>query len=130
MIESADEFLRLRTSEVAEEYRRAAEEEAPLAVWMDLIARFPNMREWVAHNKSVPIEVLTLLARDANPKVRCSVAMKRKLTEDLFGLLARDGDETVRATVAANKKVPASVLDRLRDDPSTFVRRTAGAPSA
>ena len=44
MINSAEEFVRLRSSELPEEYWRAAHEEVPDAVWLDVIARFPDMR--------------------------------------------------------------------------------------
>jgi hypothetical protein len=48
--------VRLRTSDRIEEYWRAAEDEAPLAVWRGVVTRFLEMREWVAHNKTVPLE--------------------------------------------------------------------------
>lgn len=97
MIESAEEFVRLRTSSLPEEYLRAAEEEATTNVWIDVIQRYPGMRSWVAHNKSVPIEVLALLAVDPDPDVRSVVADRRKLTPELFRQLSADPDEAVRA---------------------------------
>ncbi len=56
MINSADDFVRLRCSEDRNEYERAAWDEAPLEVWLDVIERFPDMRFWVACNKTVPME--------------------------------------------------------------------------
>lgn len=44
MIESAEEFVRLRRSPLSDDYRRAAHEEAPIQVWVDVLARFPEMR--------------------------------------------------------------------------------------
>lgn len=127
MIESADEFVRLRTSSAPEQYRRAAHDEAPLQVWVDVIERFPEMRSWVAHNKTVPLVVLELLATDDDPSVRCAVADKRKLTPDLFRTLATDHDVAVRARVAYNRKVPIDVLRSLAADQTPLVRDAARA---
>jgi hypothetical protein len=117
VIESADEFYRLRTSTVMAEYLRAAHEPAPLHVWQDVIDRYPEMRFWVAYNKTVPIEMLEILARDADSHVRHMVAEKRKLPEHLQLLLARDSDESVRARIAYNAKVTRRALELLKDDP-------------
>lgn len=77
VIESADEFVRLRRSSDEEEYRRAAHEEAPLEVWHEVIERFPNMRQWVAHNKTVRLTVLEVLRHDPDEDVQWAVRMKR-----------------------------------------------------
>ena len=84
MIASAEEFVELRRSERQEEYLRAAWESAPREVWLEVIQRFPDMRFWVAQNKTMPVEVLAVLARDPDPRVRSIVAMKNRLTNELF----------------------------------------------
>jgi hypothetical protein len=76
MIESAEEFVRLRTSEDPTEYRRAAHEEALESVWFEVIDQFPDMRFWVAQNKTVPLAVIELLRHDTDPKVRSMVRAK------------------------------------------------------
>jgi hypothetical protein len=125
LIASAEEFVRLRNSDIPEEYSLAAEDEAPVAVWLDVISRFPEMREWVVHNKTVPIEILEVLARDESASVRATVADKRKLSLELLDLLAHDCDELVRHRVAYNKKVPTHVLEHLSTDSSPLVRAAA-----
>ncbi|MGC4060019.1 MAG: hypothetical protein QM749_03850 [Aquabacterium sp.] len=125
MIHSADEFVRLRTSDHREEYLLAAEDDAPLTVWLDVIHRFPEMREWVVHNKTVPLEVLELLARDEARKVRAVVADKKKLSLELFELLSCDPDEVVRQRIAYNRKAPIEVLKRLAGDQVELVRSAA-----
>ncbi|GAB1644409.1 hypothetical protein [Krasilnikovia sp. MM14-A1259] len=77
MIESADEFVRLRTSEDPAEYRRAANEPAAEAIWREVIDRFPQMRFWVAQNKTVPLSILEVLRRDPDERVRSMVRAKR-----------------------------------------------------
>lgn len=117
MIESADEFARLRWSDDPAEYGRAADEPAPLEVWRDVIARFPELRKWVAHNKTVPHEMLAELATDPDASVRFFVAEKRKLAPELQILLATDPDDGVRARIAYNAKATRAALERLAEDP-------------
>jgi hypothetical protein len=124
-IESVDESTRLRLSDDPAEYHRAAHEDAPLAVWNEIVEARPDLRTWVAHNKTVPMEVLERLARDAAPEVRCAVASKRKLSSELFETLAQDVDASVRHLIACNAKTPRVLLDQLAADPESFVAETA-----
>ena len=125
MITSSAEFVRLRVSERAEEYQRAANEEAPDAVWLEIILRYPSMRRWVAHNKTIPLDILRLLATDKSPTVRSAVASKRKLDAKLFEQLAQDSDEGVRASAASNAKAPRHLLEELSRDSVSFVAEAA-----
>ncbi len=95
MIESAQEFIRLRTSKHRDDYLRAAHDEASDAVWRELVAGYPEMRQWVAHNKTVPVAILELLHTDSSADVRYTVARKRKLPERLQRALAADRDASV-----------------------------------
>lgn len=104
---------------------RAAREIAPIEVWLEVIRRFPDMRFWVAQNKTVPVEVLAVLARDPDSRVRSMVAMKNQLTDDLFALLASDQDDSVRVRLAHNKNVPSEILMRLSRDQSAVVSAAA-----
>ena len=77
VIESADELVRLRRSTDSAEYGRAARDAASAETWLDMIQRFPDMREWVAHNKTLPLEILEILRRDPDEKVQSVVRQKR-----------------------------------------------------
>ncbi|THG33486.1 hypothetical protein [Naasia lichenicola] len=68
------------------------------------------------------IERLRLLAVNANPRIRESVASSRNTPADLFELLARDPDEGVRACVARNETTPCDLLRELAADKSEKVR--------
>jgi hypothetical protein len=125
MIKSAEEFVRLRNSEIRQEYIRSADEAASIEIWFEVIERFHEMKVWVAHNKTVPVAVLELLANDTDPRVRFEVATKRKLTTELFELLANDPDESVRQRIAYNSKTPTDILKRLKSDPEKIVREAA-----
>ena len=116
MIETAEEFVGLRSSENHEEYFRAANEEAPLEVWNTVLKDYPNMAFWVAQNKTVPYEILELLANHEDPRTRHIVAMKNKLKEKLMLTLATDQDESVRMAIARHKKATLKVLMRLEND--------------
>jgi hypothetical protein len=124
-IESADEFVRLRFSDDPAEYNRAAHEDAPAAVWDELIESRPEMRKWVVHNKTVPLELLRRLAADPDFDVRCAVAGKRKLDRALFVELAADPAPEVRHRIAWNAKVPLDVLSALTEDAEEWVAEAA-----
>jgi hypothetical protein len=125
LIKSAQEFIRLRTSELPEDYLRAAREEAPDAVWRELVVDHPEMRQWVAHNKTVPVEILELLHADSSAEVRWTVARKRKLPERLQQALAADSEASVRHALAYNAKLAHAVLQKLASDREPFVREAA-----
>jgi hypothetical protein len=125
MITSADEFAELRLSADSKKYLRAANESAPDEVWFEVISRFPLLRKWVAHNKTISIRILDLLSRDPDPEVRLFVAMKNKLSADLFDRLSTDPDYSVRARVALNRKAPVEVLSRLQSDVDPLVAQYA-----
>lgn len=115
MINSAEEFVALRDSEIKAEYDRSAMEEAPIAVWREVIEKFPDHRRWVAHNKTVPVEILEMLCV-FDVSTRWFVARKRKLSAALFERLSQDEDSDVRVAICTNKKTPLEILDRLRQD--------------
>lgn len=122
MITSADEFYRLRTSDDMLEYQRAAHDDAPLAVWEEVIARYPEMKFWVAQNKTIPIVILEALAGDVDVRVRSMVASKRKLPEQLQLRLAIDPSESVRERLAYNAKATQRTLQLLANDPVPRIR--------
>lgn len=125
MINSAEEFVRLRSSEDPNEYRRSVTDIASEEVWFDVISRFPEMREWVALNKTLPESILWNLVRDRSPEVRFMVANRRQLTQDMLAELAKDSDETVRSRVCWNKHTPRLILEQLARDESSLVAEAA-----
>ncbi|RRV05653.1 hypothetical protein EGJ27_17735 [Pseudomonas sp. v388] len=124
MINSAEEFVLLRSSEIKIEYDQSTHDEAPICVWLDVIKRYPEYRTWVAHNKTVPIEVLEVLC-GFDEKIRRDVARKRKLSLALFERLANDPSSTVRVAVAVNKKTPLHLLEKLIHDNEAHVAEIA-----
>jgi hypothetical protein len=122
MIASAAEFYRLRESNDPDEFWRASHEEAPVEIWREVIRERPDMRFWVAQNKTVPIVILEVLASDSDVRVRDMVARKRKISEAIAVRLAHDADESVRAALTYNKKLPERALAILRVDESPFVQ--------
>jgi hypothetical protein len=116
MITSAEEFVTLRTSTDSADYTRAQYESAPMDVWQEVIAHYPEMRFWVAHNKTVPADILAVLADDADPRVRYLVAAKRKAPAEVLTKLATDPDDSVRMAVAQNASTSHSVLKILIRD--------------
>lgn len=112
MINSVEEFIRLRRSEVPEEYYRANHDEAPSEVWMDVYRSRPDLAVYIALNQSaVPGEVLELLARDPEWGVRSTVARRPDLSLKLLSELASDADEAVRTGVIANPRTTKDILE-------------------
>lgn len=116
MIHSAEEFIRLRTSQDPELYTRAARDFASENVWMDIIRNHPEMRVWVVANKTVPDTILKLLADDPDPGVREFVARKRKAGALILEKLSKDVNDSVRLAVACNKSTPPAILNALAHD--------------
>lgn len=124
MIDSAEQFIELRSSEIKAEYDRSAIEEASIAVWHDIIQRYPEHRKWVIHNKTVPVEILEHLY-DTDPSIRTFLARKRKLSRALFERLAKDSDPIVRGIISINKKTPKHVLELLILDEDKEISESA-----
>lgn len=125
MIESAEEFKKLRESENSEEYTRASTEQADTEVWKQVLKKYDYLSVWVAQNKTVPLEILEILSCHSDSRVRSMVARKRKLTEQLMLTLAKDKDASVRNAVANNAKATTTVLGILQKDSEEFVRNSA-----
>jgi hypothetical protein len=121
VIQSAEEFVELRTRNDPE----ATHGEALKGVWLAVIRRYPEFKEWVAHNKTVPVSVLKLLSQDPDAEVRYAVAMKRKCPLEVLESLAKDEVGSVRARVAWNASTPDSILESLLDDPVEEVAEAA-----
>lgn len=117
--------MALRQSDSPSDQTRATQDEASLEVWLGVIAAYPEMRQWVAHNKTVPHAVLQVLATDPDPVVRWWVAGKRKLDSAVLRMLAADEDESVRARVARHRRTEPEVLSALAHDESWVVREAA-----
>jgi hypothetical protein len=117
MIETAEEFVRLRLSSNPLEQSRATHESANDDVWCDVITKYPDFKIWLVRNKMVPLTILRILATDPDPKVRREVAGKRKLDASLFAALATDPDESVRFAIMNNGKCPAHIRGTLIEKP-------------
>jgi hypothetical protein len=82
----------------------------------------PKIRESVASSFHTPDDVMQRLARDADAGVRGCVAKNESTSCDILRSLADDESEMVRGWLAVNFFVPADVMERLAEDPSETVR--------
>ena len=82
----------------------------------------PKIRESVASSYHAPAEVYAQLASDPDAGVRAWLARNESVPCDILRTLADDESETVRGWLALNFFVPADVMERLADDPSETVR--------
>lgn len=82
----------------------------------------PKIRESVASSYHAPAELYARLASDPDVGVRGCVARNEATPCDVLRELARDESETVRGWVAVNFYVPADVMAELAEDESDTVR--------
>ena len=121
MITSADEFVRLRTSEIKEECDRATNDIADISTWTEFIDRYPDYKQWVVNNKTFPVEILEILTLDKDPDVRCAVARKRKISGKIFKTLSRDKDENVRYALMCNTSLDEAKLNQILTKDSSWL---------
>ena len=121
MIQSAEEFVVLRESNDD----RSVEDTATETVWFEIIDRFPEMRFWVAHNRTIPYRVMQRLIADPDPRVRTRVSMKRKLPVEFIPLLARDSNSGIRLGMVRRRDTPREVLEELTHDTWSEIARIA-----
>lgn len=79
MIESAEQFQKLRESLDPNEYGRAVTEAASIVTWENVLNEFPDLTIWIVHNKTVQLENLRKLALSPDENTCMVVAGKRKL---------------------------------------------------
>ena len=125
MIRSVAEFVNLRSSEDPADQTRATLEDADDKVWLAVIEQHPDLRKWVARNKTVSLSIIRLLTDDPDPLTRTWVARKRKLDRAMFVALSTDADERVRHALATNAKLPPDLLRLLSRDPVALVATEA-----
>lgn len=121
MIKSAEEFVRLRASEIEEEYSRAANDSADISIWDEVIEKYPDYKKWVIHNKTIQIEILEKLTFDNDPDVRSAVARKRKINDRIFATLSTDKDEDVRYALMCNTKLTVDNLKQIKTSDSDWL---------
>jgi hypothetical protein len=124
-ISSAEEFVRLRSSEIPEEYKLASSGSTSDEVWLEVIQKFPDYTRWVAHNKSISLEIIRILATHPDDDVRWFIAAKRKSPPDVLWMLAKDQVDSVRKRVAYNAKTPKEILEFLLNDSWEDIRERA-----
>ena len=123
MINSAEEFKRLRESEIQNEYYRAATDKASIDVWNEVLTKYPDLAFWVAQNKTIPIEVLYTLTDNDNVDVRCMVARKRKIDDTIFEKLKEDIDESVRHALICNTKLSIEKKQQIKTSDSEWLEK-------
>jgi len=86
------------------------------------------MKVWVARNRTISVELQTILARDKDWHVREAIASKYPIDRSLYEMLYKDVNEGIRGTIAYNKKTPLDVLKKMiNEDAVEEVRGSAKA---
>lgn len=82
----------------------------------------PKIRESVASSHHTPVDLIWRLAKDEDAGVRGCVARNDAAPCEVLRELSHDADETVRGWVAVNFFAPEDVMRALADDSSSTVR--------
>ena len=122
MLTSAAEFIRLRKSDDLREQKRASKDFADINVWLEIIAKYPDFKIWVIHNKTIPVEILEILSRDSDAEVRSAVARKRKINQTIKLDLSQDIDENVRFALMSNSTMTITELNQIRVEDSAWLK--------
>ena len=80
-----------------------------------------EVRCTIAENKNTPVELLAVLAKDINLDVRASVASHKNTTSKILAKLAKDEDYRVRNYVANNPNTPSYALKGLLEDDYNYI---------
>ena len=123
MIKTAEEFKKLRSSENLDEQRRAGVEDASIETWQEVIQKYPELKEWVIYNKTIPLEILNQLSKDSNSEIRSEVARKRKIDSEIFDRLKIDQDENVKLSLFYNRKLSEEQKDQIDTTGSVWYQR-------
>lgn len=123
MINTAEEFNKLRSSKNLDEQHRAGVEEASIDTWKEVIIKYPELKQWVIYNKTIPIEILNQLSKDPNPEIRSEVARKRKIDSEIFNRLKVDEDENVKLALLNNTKLTNEQKSQIDTSGSIWFQR-------
>jgi hypothetical protein len=124
MINTAEEFVQLRTSYSKDEQARATYDTAEIETWNDIIGKYPTYKEWAIHNKTIPNEILEILSLDADPRIRSAVARKRSINDKIIKVLSVDLDVNVRQSLLCNTGLTTEELNKIKTDHSDWLKRT------
>ena len=81
-----------------------------------------EVRCTVAENKNAPVELLSVLAQDEDIYVRWEVAGNKNTSVETLVMLASDKEWWVQSTVAKNENTPKKALAMLAKDEDTGIR--------
>lgn len=130
MIENPGEFHRFWMSGNPMLRHKLTHDEASVETWRAIVMSLPEARSTVARNKTLPAEILVMLARDEDPLVREEVAGRRGIPVEAQMILVDDAVMLVRHRLAFNASVGDELRARLVEDRDPTVRSAASLRGA
>ena len=117
LIHNASEFIDALENPESTDHSLIRFGTASIETWLEIVRHSEDAAVWVALNKTIPVEVIEVLANHASARVRRFAADKNRITPELIVLLSTDSDPSVRLRIANHKKTGAEILRQLlRDD--------------
>jgi len=86
-----------------------------------------NIRNVIAKRKDMPVDIMTLLARDESHLIRSTVAANPRLPLPVVSEMINDTSETVRSVIAGRDDLSEMMVRQLSRDPSSMVRIVVAA---
>jgi hypothetical protein len=126
-ITAAEEFVALLDARPLSPSSIAAVQAGDVAVWWDVLARFPDVAVWVAANRTIPNPIVAHLAMHPRIQVRVAIASNPRLPEAVMTQLAHDKSDLVRMRIACNPRATRDVLTMLVTDACIVVSKHAQA---
>jgi hypothetical protein len=83
----------------------------------------PKIRERVALDYMIPVELQRSLAQDPDSGVRACLARNKNISWEVLRILAKDAEEVVRGHVVLNYSCPEELITAAAEDSSELVRR-------
>jgi len=100
----------------------AANGSIPVYVMTKLAKDFEDVRESLARNPSLVPKLVKQLAHEKNPKIRASLARNTRISIAAFRFLQKDSNAHVRASLVTNHVLPYETLYDLCQDSEEEVR--------
>jgi hypothetical protein len=117
-METVQEYVQL----VNDDFKKARAVIKEAEFWIGVLKNAPDLKFEVVLNKSLPGDILSMLAKDEDDRIRSFVAMKRSLPHEVFHWLSCDENESVRMAIARNPKTPADILEKMKNDSWSEIR--------
>lgn len=125
MVNSVEEFLNILDSDEELGTNESRLCHAPDNVWRQIIIEHPELKRWVAWNKTISYTILEILSEDNDPEIRWWIASKTKISIGLLERFSKDSNSSIRERIVFNSFTPVHILKELSLDTDADIAENA-----